>query len=320
MDSKSLVKFLWMLGIVPETQIDNWLQVKCPTYYLHESGQDTRPSCGISVNDEGMSVVNCFVCGTRSLGSLLVALIYKQDISKEVLDFYVRHEIIKEADKPSFSFQSSNIKTEWGQNVPDEVLSFFTKIKDADSNTRDFLKQRGIDPDICDNLLSYRDGIVWPIKDIDKKTYWLHYRGISQKSFRYIKPYEFNLNIEWGKKDTWYGLEEADFDAPLIIVEGEMDRDRLKTLGIKNVLAAHGGVGRKSAKLFRLKSARKVILGFDADKAGQVFQERTKEVLKNTEALDWAKVGCKDAGELKSRKDFDKVWDARMGRKMFAFI
>ena len=55
-----------------------------------------------------------------------------------------------------------------------------------------------------------------------------------------------------------------------------------------------------------------VISGFDADLAGNNFAKELQKVFKkNIQSLDWKIVGCKDAGELKSRQDLDKVLKQR---------
>jgi hypothetical protein len=80
-----------------------------------------------------------------------------------------------------------------------------------------------------------------------------------------------------------------------------------------NVIATHGGISHKSKKLCRLKSMNpvSVVCGFDADDAGKKFTQAVEHHFNDVVVLNWAKVGCKDAGELKSEEDLQIVLKQR---------
>lgn len=310
MNERNLVFLLNKLGFVPEGRQGEWLQLSCPLQHLHARKSDNKPSCGISIDDEGESIVNCFTCGSRTLFATITALQHIQEVSDDAKRFYLENEILKEkqvALEYKDKFKSSKI--EQPNAVPDILLELFNKPK---GKAKEYLESRGIDVDIATNLRQYQDKIVALIKDTDYKTYWLQYRTIQGKKFRYLRPQDFNLTEKWGRKDSWYNIEKIDFDKPVIVVEGAFDCERLRTLGVKNVIASHGPIGKNSRKIERLKRAKLVYSAFDADKAGKLFTENLKRKLEcQVIRLDWSKVGCKDAGEIKSREDFDKVWQFR---------
>lgn len=317
MKEESLVKFLNLLGYIPEGKNGDWITLSCPLHHLHEKKSDFRPSCGISISETEESVVNCFACGSRSLGTMLAALVHLQHVPREALRLYFSNEILKEdvvALEYKDKYQSEKIDS-IPIPVPDYILEYFSK---PNKIAREYLESRGMEP--IDNVNSYKDGIVFLIRDLDHKTYWLHFRGIKEKTFRYLKPYEFNIDYEWGRNDSWYNLENIDWEEPVYCVEGEGDVLRLNALGIKNVVASHGSIGKKSKKIKRLNRAKTVILAFDADQTGKMYTERAKyQLTTKIIELDWSKANCKDAGELKSKRDFDKVWKSRTGNRTFVF-
>ncbi len=49
-----------------------------------------------------------------------------------------------------------------------------------------------------------------------------------------------------GQGRFFFGMEYLDITKPVILVEGAFDCLRLKTLGLNNVIATHGGISHKS--------------------------------------------------------------------------
>lgn len=50
------------------TEVSNgWVKMPCPlSPYTHQKGRDSNPSAGISIQENGTSVFNCFTCGNSS--------------------------------------------------------------------------------------------------------------------------------------------------------------------------------------------------------------------------------------------------------------
>jgi DNA primase len=111
-------------------------------------------------------------------------------------------------------------------------------------------------------------------------------------------------------KDTgcWFGLHLIDWSRPVMLVEGELDALRLKTLGFTNVVASTGWHIQESQAVQVVSP--QIIVGLDADKAGIKGAFRSEKLFRSKTNLvfaDWSMVGCKDAGELRGKKSLRKV-------------
>jgi 5S rRNA maturation endonuclease (ribonuclease M5) len=313
MKKKELTALLYKLGIQPLDESDGWIKVSCPLSETnHLSKQDNNPSAGFKINDNGPSVFHCFVCGTRSIESILNTYKWKKGV--DVIGEYLKHEIPEQEE--SIEYREKFQKKKDPVPVPNEVLNLFKPLKFAKA----YLENRGIGFEIarqhgllyCDNFQTaegktWKNAILVPIKDLDYKTYWIHFRSIDNKFFWHGKPSHFKLHMEWGREDSFFGMQFLDITKPVVLVEGAFDCLRLKTLGLENVIATHGGISHKSKKIQRLKNFS-VISGFDSDKAGDDFHRAVERFFqKEIPRLDWKKVGAKDPGELKSREDLETV-------------
>jgi len=314
MKKRELLNLIRALGIMPLDIRDNWVQVSCPLAETnHMSKQDSNPSAGFSINDNGPSTFHCFVCGTRSVESILNTYKWKKGV--DLIGDYLKKEIVTEVEvgyQEKFKTKKEPIP------VPNEILNKFEPI----INANEYLSNRGIDLNIarqygllyCRHFKTaqnkiWKNAILVPIRDTDYKTYWIHFRSVDSKFFWHGKPEHFGLNMEWGKHDTFFGMEHLDITKPVVVVEGAFDVLRLKTLGLNNVIGTHGGISYKSDKLKRLTNLS-VISGFDSDEPGKNFHKAIERFFnKPIRRLDWSLVGCKDPGELKNREDFLRVLD-----------
>ena len=319
MKKGNLINLLNRLGIQPIDINDGWVRVSCPlAETTHASKSDKNPSAGFLINDKGFSVFHCFVCGSRSIESILNTYKWKKGI--DLFQEYYSGEVFEDDTEVVYSnkFKEKPDCT----YVPNNIIELFKPIECADS----YLKKRGIDLEVakrygllyCDKFVTaqgtiWENAILTPIKDQDNKTYWLHFRSVEGKRFWHGKPKHFNLETEWGREDSFFGFDQLDLTKPVILVEGAFDCLRLVTLGMTNVIATHGGISHKSKKLCRLKSMNpvSVVCGFDADDAGKKFTQAVEHHFNDVVVLNWAKVGCKDAGELKSEEDLQIVLKQR---------
>ena len=320
MKEEAITSLLNQIGCIPEDRHDDWLRVSCPLAHLtHESGRDQNPSAGVSIKEESPSVLHCFTCGTWPLFQILHILFWTEGISPEIFQFYLTHEVLKEESESSpiayrDKFQATEEEEETPVSVPEELL----QVLDPVESQQDFLDRRGISLEVAKahNIKSYLDGLTIPIRDTDYKTYWLKYRSAKSKIFNHIEPEDFNLDMEWGRSDSWFGLEFLDTTRPVMLVESELEAMRLETLGWTNILAAHGSLGKKSKKLERLVKLglKVVILGFDADEAGRRYNKIARYWLSNSHIidLDWSKVDCQDPGEIGSKEQLEQVWKDRI--------
>ena len=127
----------------------------------------------------------------------------------------------------------------------------------------------------------YRDRFMIPILDVRNRVIAFGGRVLGDaKRFKYLNSPE---NIVYSKGKHLFGLNVAKrYDhKKLLIVEGYMDAISLHQRGITNVVAALGTALTTNQGWLLRKNAEQVILGFDADGAGQNAIMRAMEVMQN---------------------------------------
>ena len=129
----------------------------------------------------------------------------------------------------------------------------------------------------------YRNRLMIPICDIRGKVIAFGGRVLDDSKPKYINSPE---NVVYSKGRHLFGLNIAKTECSkrLLIVEGYMDVISLHQRGVKNVVAALGTALTEQQGWLLRKSTEQVILGFDADGAGQTAIARSMEILQ--------KMGC----------------------------
>jgi 5S rRNA maturation endonuclease (ribonuclease M5) len=221
--------------------------------------------------------------------------------------------------------------------LPYEVLHEFDilqfghdKVADA---CRNWLNKERLVPTYVANLFKVRydainQSIIFPLTDREGKVYLLRSRSIREKNIWTVSPKVAGYpNLVFPRlKDTgvWFGLEHVDWSKPVMAIEAEVDVLRLAALGVYNVIASATSSVSK-AQMNTLKSARILLLGYDADKAGReahkriISNVREKEKIKVYE-LDWSlalkhpkfrkdkkDLKCKDPGDLSGKSGVSRV-------------
>ena len=129
----------------------------------------------------------------------------------------------------------------------------------------------------------YRNRLMFPICDVRGKVIAFGGRVLDDSKPKYINSPE---NIVYSKGRHLFGLNVAKKDSSqkILIVEGYMDVISLHQRGITNVVGALGTALTEQQGWLLRKTTEQVILGFDADGAGQTAVERSMEILQ--------KMGC----------------------------
>ena len=137
----------------------------------------------------------------------------------------------------------------------------------------------------------YRERLIFPICDVRGKVIGFGGRILDDskiKDSKFPQPKYINSpeNVVYSKGRHLFGLNVAKKDAikKLLIVEGYMDVISLHQRGITNVVGALGTALTEQQGWLLRKSTEQVILGFDADGAGQTAVARSMEILQ--------KMGC----------------------------
>ena len=127
---------------------------------------------------------------------------------------------------------------------------------------------------------SFRKRLMFPIQDVRERVIAFGGRVLDDSKPKYINSPE---NIVYSKGRNLFGLNVAKkHDTKrIIIVEGYMDAISLYQRGITNVVASLGTAMTESQGRLLRRHSEQVILGYDADWAGQAAILRGMEILQN---------------------------------------
>lgn len=129
----------------------------------------------------------------------------------------------------------------------------------------------------------YRNRVMFPIQDVRNRVIAFGGRVLDDSKPKYINSPE---NIVYSKGRNLFGLNVAKKFNPgvmkrLLIVEGYMDAISLFQRGITNVVASLGTALTDAQGRLLRKSTEQVILGYDADGAGQAAIVRGMDILQS---------------------------------------
>lgn len=127
---------------------------------------------------------------------------------------------------------------------------------------------------------SFRKRLMFPIQDVRERVIAFGGRVLDDSKPKYINSPE---NIVYSKGRNLFGLNVAKKHdtKKIVIVEGYMDAISLYQRGITNVVASLGtAMTEEQGRLLR-RYSEQVILGYDADGAGQAAILRGMEILQN---------------------------------------
>jgi len=126
----------------------------------------------------------------------------------------------------------------------------------------------------------YRKRLMFPICDVRGKVIAFGGRVLDDSKPKYINSPE---NVAYSKGRHLYGMNIAKkySNKKIMIVEGYMDAVSLHQRGIHNVVASLGTALTEAQGRLLRRSAEQVIIGYDADGAGQEATIRGLEILQN---------------------------------------
>lgn len=155
-----------------------------------------------------------------------------------------------------------------------------------------FLKQKGYTEEeiLASSLVNrtqngtyidrFRHRFMFPIQDVRGRVIAFGGRVLDDSKPKYINSPE---NIVYSKGRHLYGLYHAKKHElkKIIIVEGYMDAVSLHQRGITNVVASLGTALTENQGHLLKNNAEQIIIGYDADGAGQAATIRGLEILQN---------------------------------------
>ena len=216
----------------------------------------------------------------------LKAKVYK--VNQEAAQFY--HENLY---KPSSKIAQEYIKKRKLDN--NTLKSFLIGYAGDNNELFNFLKSKGFGPEemLASSLIGktesgrfydkFKHRLMFPIQDIRNKVIAFGGRVLDDSKPKYINSPE---NIVYSKGRNLFGLNVAKSKQSgvlkrILIVEGYMDVISLHQRGITNVVASLGTALTDAQGRLLRKNSEQVILGYDADGAGQTAIVRGMEILKN---------------------------------------
>lgn len=287
------------IGVVNTKDNADWKMGACPfAPYTHESGDDKRPSFGISLS--APSFYHCFGCSTKGpLNYLPTALAYytKKDYT-EIRKFILENE---DYNLKSYEDQSSNTSKKIGA-IPDSILDDYTPI------SKEILDDLAITPEtaVKYDLLwdSKEERMLFPIRDNFGRLVTIRGRYIGEdtsvlkhKSYTGIHP-EGHDAKSFG---IWYMMHEPIVpDKPLVLVEGYKDAVLLKQAGVKNVWASLGSSIAKKQMEYLKRVSVPIVLFFDDDEAGRKATQNVAVAMNKLTPLYYIRnyYRCNDPADL----------------------
>ena len=126
----------------------------------------------------------------------------------------------------------------------------------------------------------FRHRFMFPIQDVRGRVIAFGGRVLDDSKPKYINSPE---NIVYSKGRHLYGLYQAKKNPmkKIIIVEGYMDAVSLHQRGITNAVASLGTALTENQGHLLKNNAEQIIIGYDADGAGQAATMRGLEILQN---------------------------------------
>lgn len=277
---------------------ENWVSFSCIFASLrHAKGADATASAGVSVNDNGQSVYNCFACHTKGVFSRIL-FDYQSEYGVEI------DGLIEEVETGEYL---GGTVPEWGadlvQEAEEPVLdkeTHFGLYEPAEGHP--YLQERGINtPTVrrLELLFDEDEGrIVFPIYSVDGKLRGFSGRAVLSSAALKVKDYP-GLHKERNLLGVHLDLvKESSY---VLLVEGLFDYARLQGFGFSAVASMMSQVTAHQASIL-VDLGKTVYVFYDNDTAGKKGMNSVRELL------------CKHVPLMQVRYPARKVWDERLQR------
>ena len=280
-------EFLKMVGSAPaaDQSRTGWVIARCPLGPWNHAGGDKSPSFGVRI-EAGDCFAHCFSCSWHGRQSdIVLEMRYKLQASPADAGAY---QLAKALEMVEASEGGSELNLDspdieevlFGPKkddyvFPDEWLATFAPAWSIDW-AREYLLSRQVPEEIA-NALDLRADITlqrvcFPVRDFKGRLRGLHGRAVDPAApLRYrMYPHKGNTN-----PDIWLGEHWADFDKPVVMVEGPIDTTSVMRL-YRNVVTPLFA-SPNFAKLKRMSDALEIITLFDKGTGGNVGRARASK-------------------------------------------
>jgi hypothetical protein len=327
MDVVEIIEKLDSIGYIRANKIMNeYYQIYCP---IHKGGQERRPSFGILIREEvrngriyPQGWCHCFSCNyVNTLPGLIEDILKNMSISQTGLD-WLRDNI-----------DGFDVAADFEYLIPpgmtDDLMNIWDQSKIAVSNlaslqkpkyeyvseeelasyrfTIPYMYERGLTDEIIEKYdvgfdINFRlpgrkeitPTLTFPVRDMLGRTQYIYRRGVESKIFF----------MPEGLDKPLYGIYELDKSTKrLIICEAILNALKVISFGESAVALMATGNSIQIEQVRQL-GIREIILGFDADYAGSVAENKWKKALRDV-AIVWCyrNYPQKEDGEYKDLND-----------------
>ena len=281
MKEQNIITILDSLGLYNIVTNNDWVNASCPYAPYspaHKSSADNSPSFGVHIEEDGISLMNCFTCGKKG------------DLKKLARDMQFFHKksyfpVLKmiddaEQNKP-LNFESGALRnrkriTELPEPIDEEWFNKnFVNVLNSKSAIQ-YLKARGITKRAVQKAdlrwNSFEKRITFPIRHHDNKLY-----GYSGRSILKEEDYPIYENGKYPKiRDK---LKKAHFilgiehftDKPIIVIEGLFSYIHLISIGADeyfDIACVFGATLTDQQASLLIQYQRSIYLMYDNDIAG----------------------------------------------------
>lgn len=312
------INFLKALGCKPHYDGGPWVKSDCPMApFTHANFKDTNPSFGVSIDPGRVSQYNCFTCHSGNMEELVQKLeMYSQQNPSKAhrYDFKTARTLLEQEEVAvqdlgeynEFGSASELVFQEW----PDWFINSFASAAYS-KPAMDYLTKRGVTfAQIEKHNLRYdsqKEMIVHPYKNVYGLLAGARGRSINDNVKGFKRHYDYTWNKVNNASLVWYGEEELNNEAPIVVVEGQFDKYRVERV-YEHVIANLTGKP-VPAKMKKLVHAPGVILMLDNDTTADVAIEKYKEYFNKYE-LPWVAIQppkLLDAGGNLIKEDPDSM-------------
>ena len=266
---------------------DNNFMITCP---CHKGGQESKPSCGVSVKE---GLVNCFTCGWK--GNLITLTNKTRDIEngfEYLVDRYLKNIEVDEILPIKISF---NYLEQEEMQLPsyDSVFNYEEGLN--------YLKSRKLSEDVIRRFkIGYdtvRGMIQIPLYKGKKLVGWKG-RSIKSKKFHNTKNMEKPL----------FALEHVKGDGYVFLCEAEMDCMTYYTWGLEAIALLGSKMTPQQLEQLKRSHIKHLVIALDNDKVGQESIKPLYDMLKDLEInlylLLYKDTTNKDANDFNSLEEF----------------
>lgn len=302
-----LAKVLYYYGLIESTESDEQ-KIVCP---FHE---DVNPSLKINLQDGSWY---CFGCGLS--GDALKFVMLTERKYHKLNDLQAAQKfgkILKSKKTESINIGTRQKKPKESEQSMTEAKDYYFNLsqdnwtkKPEDKEKREsilYMKQRGFSFKVlteigCKYTFNRNYPLVFPMFDNAEFKGWVC--RTTDKNIEKKRKYLYNEGFS--RRNTLCGQYDLLKNVPLYIVEGYMDMLKLKSFGIKNVVAILGWK-LTSEQLLKLKKEgfKHIISALDNDVCGKKGSQYLKQFFKVTRFA--FEDGIKDPGEM-TKEVFDRM-------------